>query len=271
MVIPFLSPKVVSLSFTPQPPKSPDQDVRLITIIATYNERDNLPELVQQLRAEIPAMTILVIDDNSPDGTGHWCRQQSEIDPDFHCIHRPGKLGLGSATIAGFEFAMENGFDLIATMDADFSHDPARLPALVNAVGSADGASVGDQQSVGVAIGSRYVAGGAIEGWPWGRHLSSRMVNGFARLFLRLPTRDNSGAFRVYRRGALERIGVSKIKSDGYAYLEELLWRIDRCGIAMVEVPITFTDRTQGTSKTNLWMGVQVFWHLTKIAVGAVK
>lgn len=210
-------------------------------------------------------MTILVIDDNSPDGTGQWCRQQAIGDPQFHCIHRAGKLGLGSATIEGFEFAMEKGFDLIATMDADFSHNPDRLPALVEALFQEKNANAG------VAIGSRYVTGGAIEGWPWTRHLSSRLVNGFARLFLRLPTRDNSGAFRVYRRWALEKIGVAKIRADGYAYLEELLWRIDRSGIAMVEIPITFADRTQGKSKTNVSMGVQVFWHLTKIAVGLIR
>lgn len=237
----------------------------LITIVATYNERANLPALVEHLQQSIPGMTILVIDDNSPDGTGQWCRQREADDRLFKCIHRAGKLGLGSATIEGFEFAMQNGFDLVATMDADFSHDPMRLPALVEVM-AAD--TKGD---VGVVIGSRYVKGGAIEGWPWMRHLSSRMVNGFARLFLRLPTRDNSGAFRVYRRATLEKIGVEKIKADGYAYLEELLWRINRCGISMVEVPITFTDRAKGQSKTNLLMGVQVFWHLAKVAAGIVR
>lgn len=244
-------------------PQSPDS--RLLTIIATYNELENLPGLVEQLQRLIPETQILVIDDNSPDGTGTWCRDRATKDDSFQCIHRAGKLGLGSATVEGFHFALEAGFDLIATMDADFSHAPESLRTMVDTLQKET------NQAIGVVIGSRYVAGGAIEGWPFFRHLSSRLVNGFARVFLRLPTRDNSGAFRVYRRAALETIEVNRIQAQGYAYLEEILWRLHRQGIAMLEVPITFVDRTQGKSKTNLTMGVQVFWHLTKIATGAIR
>jgi dolichol-phosphate mannosyltransferase len=244
-------------------PQSPDS--RLLTIIATYNERENLPDLVEQLQHLIPAMQILVIDDNSPDGTGTWCRSREASDASFQCIHRSGKLGLGSATVAGFRFALQRRFDLIATMDADFSHAPQSLAEMVDTM--RDEAN----HHAGVAIGSRYVAGGAIEGWPFFRHLSSRLVNGFARVFLRLPTRDNSGAFRVYRRSALEAIEIDRIQAQGYAYLEEILWRLHRQGVGMLEVPITFVDRAKGNSKTNLMMGVQVFWHLAKIAVGVVR
>lgn len=244
-------------------PQSPDS--RLLTIIATYNEKENLPGLVEQLQRLIPETQILVIDDNSPDGTGTWCRDRATADASFQCIHRSGKLGLGSATIEGFRFALEQGFDLIATMDADFSHDPKSLRKMVDAM--QEEANL----AIGVAIGSRYIDGGAIEGWPFFRHLSSRLVNGFARLFLRLPTRDNSGAFRVYRRAALETIEIDRIQAQGYAYLEEILWRLHRQGVSMMEVPITFVDRTQGISKTSLSMGLQVFWHLFKIAVGLVK
>jgi len=237
----------------------------LITIIATYNERENLPRLVDQLQGLLPEMEILVIDDRSPDGTGDWCRQREQTDARFSCIHRAGKLGLGSATIEGFQYALRGEYDFVATMDADFSHDPKSLKQMVETI-EADLC-----KEFGVVIGSRYVQGGGIEGWPWGRHFSSRLVNGFARTFLRLTTRDNSGAFRVYRRATLERIDVERIEAQGYAYLEEILWRIRRAGIDMHEVPITFRDRTKGKSKTNLWMGVQVFWHLTKIAVGVYR
>lgn len=221
--------------------------------------------MVEQLQELIPEMQVLVIDDNSPDGTGIWCRQREEKDPSFQCIHRAGKLGLGSATVTGLRYALEHDFDLIATMDADFSHAPESLRTMVDTMQEEV------NQSVGVAIGSRYIAGGAIEGWPFFRHLSSRAVNRFARLFLRLPTYDNSGAFRVYRRTALESINVDQIQAHGYAYLEEILWRLHRQGVTMLEVPITFVDRTKGNSKTNLVMGIQVFWHLLKIAVGLVK
>ncbi len=248
------------MSDSPQPP-----DRRLLTIIATYNEKENLPVLVEQLQRLIPETQILVIDDNSPDGTGTWCREREANDASFQCIHRAGKFGLGSATIEGFRFALEHDFDLIATMDADFSHAPESLRTMVDAMLKEA------NQGIGVAIGSRYIEGGAIEGWPIFRHLSSRLVNGFARLFLRLPTRDNSGAFRVYRRAALEAIEVDRIEAEGYAYLEEILWRLHRQGVKMLEIPITFVDRTKGASKTNLAMGLQVFWHLSKIAVGLVK
>ena len=238
---------------------------RLLTIIATYNERENLPRLVDQLQALLPEMQILVIDDNSPDRTGDWCRERQAEDASFQCLHRAGKLGLGSATLEGFRFALERDFDLIATMDADFSHAPENLRTMVDTM--LEEANHG----IGIAIGSRYIDGGAIKGWPLFRHLSSRLVNGFARVFLRLPTHDNSGALRVYRRWALERIEVDRIQSHGYAYLEEILWRLHRQDIRMLELPITFVDRTQGSSKTSLSMGLQVFWHLLKIAVGLVR
>ncbi len=210
-------------------------------------------------------MQILVIDDNSPDGTGTWCRAKCAADPNFQCIHRASKLGLGSATITGFQWALSNGFDLVATMDADFSHAPSSLLTMVEALDAPA------NHDVGVVIGSRYIPGGAILGWPILRHASSRLVNAVARLFLRLPTHDNSGAFRVYRADTLRAIGVSQIQAQGYAYLEEILWRINRRGIKMLETPITFQDRTQGKSKTSLRMGLQVFWHLFKIACRRIR
>jgi dolichol-phosphate mannosyltransferase len=150
-------------------------------------------------------------------------------------------------------------------MDADFSHAPSSLAEMMRTIQSSE------HCDCGLVIGSRYVRGGKIVGWPLFRHLSSRAVNLAARLLLRLPTRDNSGAFRVYRNSTLEAVGIEQVQSDGYAYLEELVWRIHRANISIVEVPITFTDREKGASKTSFLIGVSVFWHLGKILMGRVK
>lgn len=238
---------------------------KTLVVIATYNEIENLPTLVDQVQHHLPRADLLVIDDNSPDGTGRWCDERAQSDNRFHVIHRSGKLGLGSATICGFQYGLEKSYDLIATMDADFSHAPASLAEMMLEMEQSE------DSDCGLVIGSRYVKGGGIVGWPLFRHLSSRAVNLAARLLLRVPTYDNSGAFRIYRSRALKAVNIDKIQADGYAYLEELIWRIHRANIPMVEVPITFVDREKGTSKTNLSIGVSVFWHLLKISVGRVK
>ena len=238
---------------------------KTLVVIATYNEIENLPTLVDQVQHHLPEADLLVIDDNSPDGTGRWCDERIQSDTRFHVIHRSGKLGLGSATICGFQYGLEKSYDLIATMDADFSHAPASLAEMLRTIEQSE------NSDCGLVIGSRYVKGGGIEGWPLFRHLSSRAVNLAARLLLRVPTYDNSGAFRIYRSSALKAVNIDKIQADGYAYLEELIWRIHRANIPMVEVPITFVDREKGTSKTNLSIGVSVFWHLLKIGLGRVK
>jgi len=239
---------------------------KLLVIIATYNELENLPTLVEQIEERLPDANLLVIDDGSPDGTGDWCDQRMKSDPRLEVIHRPGKMGLGSATVRGFRHGLESdrGYDLLATMDADFSHEPKSLVQLVEFL-QAD-----NDQQFGLAIGSRYIPGGAIENWPFLRHLSSRAVNLVARWMLGLKTKDNSGAFRVYRASTLRAIDVEKIESASFAYLEEILWRIRKEGIAMKELPITFRDRELGVSKTSLKLGVSVFWHLLKIRLGMV-
>jgi dolichol-phosphate mannosyltransferase len=257
----------------------------ILIIIATYNERENLPRLVDAIESELPHADLLVIDDNSPDGTGQWCDERSRTDQRLHVIHRAGKLGLGSATITGFRYALGlhgdqakqtdpnlpsassnlKTYDLIGTMDADFSHDPTAWPLLLECL------TEDFDQTIGVVVGSRYIEGGSIVGWPISRHVASRAVNFTARLLLGLTTRDNSGAFRLYRRRTLESINVNQVESKGYAYLEEILWRIQKKGISMKEVPITFVDRLDGQSKTNIKMGIGVFWHLLMIAIGRVK
>ena len=162
-----------------------------LVAVATYNEIDNLPALVDQVLEVADHVQLLIVDDNSPDGTGRWAEQRAARDDRVHCVVRPGKLGLGTASIACLRYAVEHGFDLLVTMDADFSHHPRYVPDLVRAIE--------DSPDIDVVIGSRYVPGGRVEGWPWFRHLMSRAVNGYARTLLRIPARDCSGAFRCYR------------------------------------------------------------------------
>jgi dolichol-phosphate mannosyltransferase len=213
---------------------------RTLVVLATYNEIDNLPGLVDEIRRVLPATDLLVVDDNSPDGTGRWCDQRAATEPSLRCIHRAGKLGLGSATIEGLRYALDRDYDVVATMDADWSHNPTVLPGLVAATCHAD-----------VAIGSRYVRGGAIEGWSWHRRVSSRWFNRLNRALLRLPIEDTTGAFRAYRAAKLREIPLIEIRSSGYAYLEEILWHLARVNSVFAEVPITFRQRHAGRSKLN--------------------
>ncbi len=222
-------------------PNSP----RILVTLATYNEIENLPDLVREIFRNAPDAEILVIDDNSPDGTGQWCDQQAAADPRIHCLHRSGKLGLGTATIAGLQYAIEQGYDLVVNMDADFSHHPRYLPDLL--AGMQAGPDPPD-----CMIGSRYVSGGRIEGWPWLRRFMSRGINGYARRLLGLSPRDCSGAFRCYRVSLLKKLDFSQIRSRGYSFQEEILWHLKRLGGRFGETPIVFTDRVKGASKINL-------------------
>ena len=234
-----------------------------LIIIATYNEMENLPRLVENLRSNHPELDILVIDDRSPDGTGTWVRQSiQDCDSNsrfIYLIERAGKLGLGSATIEGFNWALQRDYELVITMDADFSHHPDELYRLLEPFSPRP--TEGENQSPDLVIGSRYVDGGGIEGWPLYRKWTSRITNGFARTWLRLRSRDNTGAFRVYSAKILKRIPLSRLDS-GYAYLSELVWRIQNESGRILEVPITFRDREQGKSKTSLSVGLKVFWRL---------
>jgi dolichol-phosphate mannosyltransferase len=233
----------------------------VLIVIATYNELDNLPGLVSQIFESMPECRILVIDDASPDGTGKWCDVAKNTYPKLEVLHRKGKLGLGSGAITGLKIGLERDFDFVATLDADFSHDPKSLIKLLDACKTLA------ESDVGVAIGSRYVAGGRIEGWPWYRRLVSRAVNAYSRLLLQLPTADNSGAFRVYRTEALRKIDFNDIHSNGYGYLEEILFHLHQADVPLVEVPITFRDRTSGKSKTSLLTGLGVFWRITLLGL----
>jgi dolichol-phosphate mannosyltransferase len=217
----------------------------LITL-ATYNEIENLPALVDEIFRVVPDVHILVIDDNSPDGTGQWCDQRAAQDSRVHCLHRGGKLGLGTATIAGLKYGIEHGFDQVLNMDADFSHHPRYLPAILS------GMEPPGQPPIDCMIGSRYIAGGGVDGWPLSRRLMSRAINWYARLLLGLPPRDCSGAYRCYRTAFLKKLDFDAIRSRGYSFQEEVLWHIKRHGGRFGETPITFRDRTKGASKINL-------------------
>ena len=214
---------------------------RTLVALATYNEIENLPGLVDEILRVLPDADLLVVDDNSPDGTGKWCDSRAQNEPRLRCVHRPGKSGLGSATLEAARIAVNDGYDIFVTLDADWSHDPKHLPELLGALDQAD-----------VAIGSRYVSGGAIEGWSWHRRVMSRSVNRVSRSLLGLPVLDSSGAFRAYRVAKLREINFANIKATGYAYLEEILWHLNRVDASFCEVPIIFQQRRAGKSKINL-------------------
>lgn len=242
--------------------KTLNTNSKLLVVIATYNEIDNLPRLVGQLESLLPLARLLVIDDASPDGTGHWCSQSVTQHPQLSVIHRSSKSGLGSATKLGLQSALDQNFQFVATMDADFSHDPAALVELLTALDAPE------QSRFGVAIGSRYVYEGVTEGWPLYRRMASWSVNWYSRMMLGLTTKDNSGAFRVYRCDALRTIALTDIRSSGYGYLQEILWRLRKSKVEMVELPIVFRDRERGKSKANFRDGLKVFWQITLMGLG---
>lgn len=226
--------------------KSTDATDRVLVAIPTYNEIENLPSLVDEIFLHVPQLDVLVVDDNSPDGTGRWCDEKSTQDPRVTCLHRSGRLGLGTATIEAFQYAQRQGYQWVIILDADFSHHPRYLPDLLRARG------LTQEQSPDVVIGSRYIAGGCTTGWPWSRRLISWLVNRWTRLCLSLPVRDCSGAYRCYRVEILDQVDFSQFRSRGFSFQEEVLWRVHRVGARFAEIPITFANRTRGQSKINL-------------------
>src|SRR5690242_10240034 len=195
----------------------PADNPRTLVTVATYNEIENLPRLVEAIWQVAPQADVLVIDDNSPDGTGRWCDEKAASEPRLKCIHRAGKLGLGTATIAGMQYAIERRYDFVLNMDADFSHHPRYIPAILAAMVEAD-----------VSIGSRYCPGGGTKDWPAQRRFMSWAVNTYARTMLGLGLKDTSGAFRCYRVELLKKLDFRAIKSRGYSFQEEILLRLKR-------------------------------------------
>ncbi|HZT80311.1 MAG TPA: polyprenol monophosphomannose synthase, partial [Gemmataceae bacterium] len=234
-----------------------------------YNERENLAALVREVRQALPAADVLITDDNSPDGTGRLADELAAADPHVHVIHRAGKLGLGTAILGAMRWAMEHGYDLFVNMDADFSHHPRYLPALLEGMKKND-----------VMIGSRYVPGGGSANWPLSRRLMSRGVNTVVRLLMRIPAQDTSGGYRCYRVAKLRQADLENLLSRGYSFQQEVLYRCRRAGARIGETPILFEDRRAGTSKvspkeaarsmaTILRIGLRAFFGLDRPAGSA--
>jgi dolichol-phosphate mannosyltransferase len=235
---------------------------RLLVVVPTYNERVNLPLVVPAILQQDPRIEVLVVDDNSPDGTGQLADELAAATTRVHVLHRPNKSGLGKAYLAGFEWALAHRYDLIFEMDADFSHDPKFLGDFVRAAADAD-----------LVIGSRYRAGVVnVINWPISRLLLSIGANGYARWITGLPLADSTGGFKCFRREVLEAIDFEKVRSNGYAFQIEMSFRAWKKGFRLVEIPIVFTDRVEGQSKMNkrivreaIWM---VWWLRLQSMVG---
>lgn len=209
-----------------------------LVVVPTYNERDTLPVLLSRLVSGPADVDVLVVDDNSPDGTGAWAARFAEDDTRLHVLHRPGKQGLGAAYRAGLGWGLRRGHRLLVEMDADLSHDPAHLPELLAAAAHAD-----------LVIGSRYVPGGGTTNWPWHRRLLSRGGNAYVRLVTGMDVGDATAGFRVFRAPVLHAIDLANLTSDGYSFQVETALAAHRAGFHIAEVPIMFTERTMGASK----------------------
>ena len=212
--------------------------MKTIIIIPTYNELDNLRPILQDIHTNAPDSDVLIVDDNSPDGTGKLADEIHAEQAWVSVLHRSGKMGLGTAYIAGFKYAIEHGYDAAFEMDADFSHNPEYLPDFLKAIEDAD-----------LVIGSRYVPGGGTPNWSFLRRFISGGGNTFARFVLRIPIHDCTAGFRCYRRRVLESIDLDTIQSQGYAFQIEMVYRVLRLGFKIVETPIVFMDRRVGKSK----------------------
>jgi dolichol-phosphate mannosyltransferase len=230
---------------------------RVVVVIPTYNEADNIRLITERVRRAVPSVDILVADDNSPDGTGTIADELAAADSQLHVLHRAGKEGLGAAYIAGFAWAREHGYDAVVEMDADGSHAPEELSKLLDAARDAD-----------VVIGSRWVPGGSVVNWPLHRMILSRGGSLYTRIALGLPLRDTTAGYRVYRMPVLDKIEVHTVSSQGYCFQIDLGWRSHKSGFRIVEVPIRFAERERGASKMSSSIVREAFW---RVAVWGVR
>lgn len=219
----------------------PSPEPRLLVSLATYNEAGNIAALIAEIHRYLPQADILVIDDNSPDGTGDIVASLAAADDRIKLLRRPGKLGLGTATLAAMRYAIDHGYDYLQNMDADFSHPPRYLPGILAGMSRYD-----------VMIGSRYVRGGGTANWPLTRRLISRAVNTLVRILFCMPVRDASGAYRCYRVAKLRRVPLERVRSRGYSFQQEVLFRCYKAGCTLGEYPIIFENRRAGASKVNI-------------------
>ena len=225
-----------------------------LVIVPTYNERENIGQLLDRLLALPHGLEVLVVDDNSPDGTGDLVEERKAKDPRIHLLRRAGKLGLGSAYVAGFRYALAHGAQYVFEMDADFSHDPDSIGDFLKAAENAD-----------LVLGSRYLHGVTVVHWPLSRLILSYSANVYTRLITGLPVRDATGGFKCFRRRALEAVDLDQVRSDGYSFQIEMSYKIWRKGFRIVEIPITFVDRRAGVSKMNrkiVWEAAWMVWRL---------
>ena len=227
--------------------------MKTLIILPTYNEAENLPLILKEILSYAPASDILIVDDNSPDGTGELADEMSKGDPRIHVLHRAGKLGLGTAYIIGFQYAIAHEYDAAFEMDADFSHDPRYLPDFLEKIEHAD-----------LVIGSRYIAGGGTPNWSLVRRLISGCGNIFARFVLNLPVHDCTAGFRCYRRIVLENIGLDHVQSQGYGFQVEMAYRAYKLGFKIVETPIIFMDRRIGKSKMSRTIVFEAFTYVLR-------
>jgi dolichol-phosphate mannosyltransferase len=228
--------------------------MKTMVVVPTYNERENLEELIPRVLGQHESIEMLVVDDGSPDGTGEYADSVAATDERVHVLHRPGKMGLGSAYVQGFQHALSKDVDLVIQMDADFSHNPDVIPTLIDSVSEHD-----------VAIGSRYITGANVVNWPLQRLFLSYFANVYTHIVTGLPLRDSTGGFKCFRRKVLESIDLDTIRSDGYSFQIEVNFRCWRKGFSIVEIPIVFVDRHSGTSKMSrriVWEAMWLVWRL---------
>ncbi len=232
----------------------PSEIARTLIVLPTYNERENLPTLVPQILAQDPGIEVLVVDDNSPDGTGQLADEMAKADKRVRVFHRPGKQGLGTAYIAGFKWALQRGYEFVFEMDADFSHNPDHIPEFLKAAKEYD-----------LVLGSRYLYGVTVVNWPMSRLLLSYYANKYARLATGMPFSDTTGGFKCYRRKVLESIDLDAIRSEGYSFQIETTFRAWRKGFKIGEITIVFTDRLEGTSKMSGRIIREAVWLVWKL------
>jgi len=224
---------------------------RVLVVIPTYNEAENLESVVARLRPSVPEADVLVVDDGSPDGTGDIADRLAAADDSVHVLHRSEKAGLGAAYIAGFRWALSEGYDVVVEMDSDGSHAPEELPRLLTAAREAD-----------LVIGSRWVTGGQIRNWPLYRQIISLGGSTYARVLLRFPVRDSTSGYRAFRRQVLETLKLDEVASQGYCFQIDLAWKTWRSGFRVREVPITFTEREVGRSKMSRAIVLEALWRV---------
>lgn len=228
--------------------------MRPLVVIPTFNEKENLPQIVPQVLAQDERISVLVVDDNSPDGTGRLADEMSAANPRVHVLHRAGKEGLGKAYLAGFKWALARDYDRIFEMDADFSHKPEYLPAFLKT-----------SEEYDIVLGSRYISGVNVINWPMSRLLLSYYANVYARIVTGLPVRDSTGGFKCFRREVLEALNLDAVASNGYAFQIEMSFRAWKKGFRIKEIPIIFTDREQGHSKMSKKIVREAIWMVPKL------